>query len=122
MIQTVEEKLNFEQRVWNKKFFNIPAGDDFACALIRGVEFRLKTQGRNHPDRFADCVIIMNNARSKRRLEEKFYEKRINILPRIGLVTDLSFLVNGLVEPAKKSMFESKVEKLLNLESLISSY
>ena len=122
MIQTVEEKLNFEQRVWNKKFFNIPAGDDFACALIRGLEKRLKGQGRNNPDRFADCVIIMNNARSKRRLEEKFYEKRINILPRIGLVTDLSFLVNGFVEPAKKLTLESKVEKLLNLESLISSY
>ena len=116
------EKLSESESRWNNKFFNIPPGEDFAYALVRGLEDRLKAEGNNGPDRYADIVIISNTARSIKRLKSVFFERGIGILPKIGLVTDLSFLVNGLVPIDKKIRVESRIEKLLTLEKLIFSY
>ena len=87
---------------WDNKFFNIPPGEDFANALVRGLEDRLKAEGSKGPDRFADIIIISNTARSIKRLKSVFFERGIGILPKIGLVTYLSFLVNGLLPVDKK--------------------
>ena len=100
------EKVSAFESVWDNKFFNIPPGEDFAYALVRGLEDRLKVGGNKGPDRFADIVIISNTARSIKRLKSVFFERGIGILPKIGLVTDLSFLVNGLLPVDKKIKVE----------------
>ena len=115
-------KVSASESIWDNKFFNIPPGEDFAYALVRGLEDRLKAKGNKGPDRFADIVIISNTARSIKRLKSVFFERGIGILPKIGLVTDLSFLVNGLLPVDKKIKVESRIEKILTLEKLIFSY
>ena len=71
------EKLSDSESSWENKFFNIPPGEDFAYALVRGLEDRLKAEGDKGPDRFADIVIISNTARSIKRLKSVFFERHI---------------------------------------------
>ena len=98
MTKDLREKFSDFESSWDNKFFNIPPGEDFANALVRGLEDRLKAEGNKGPDRFADIIIISNTARSIKRLKSVFFERGIGILPKIGLVTDLSFLINGFFE------------------------
>ncbi len=46
-----------------------------------------------------ELSIILSRGR---KLKSVFFERGIGILPKIGLVTDLSFLVNGLLPVDKK--------------------
>ena len=110
------------RNIWGEKFFNVPPGEDFASSLLRGMEDRLCKKLRNKPDRHADTVILCNNSRSLRRLENTFFESGVSILPRLGLVTDVSFLLNGSTMIKKGVKFESRLEKLLSLEKLVFSY
>ncbi len=107
---------------WRNSFYNVPPGEDFASALVRGLEDRLSLEGKVKPDRHSGVVIILNTARSLKRLEHAFFEKGIGILPKIGLVTDLSFLVNGLFPLGEKVRIESRTERLLTFEKLIYAY
>ena len=46
MTKDSREKVSAFESVWDNKFFNIPPGEDFAYALVRGLEDRLKAEGK----------------------------------------------------------------------------
>ncbi len=118
----MKEKRCEMENSWQEKFFNIPPGEDFASSLVRGLEQRFSESVREKPDRYIDTVILLNNSRSLRRLENIFYESGITILPKLGLVTDISFLTNGSTAIKKEIKVESRLEKLLSLEKLVFGY
>ena len=52
------EKVSDSESSWDNKFFNIPPGEDFAYALVRGLEDRLNAKGNKGQTKNNEMVTL----------------------------------------------------------------
>lgn len=99
------------------RVFGLPPGVDFPAELVRGLLER--TQGWP-PEQVARIRILVNTRRMQRRLRQLFVDGRAQLLPKIGLVTDVRFLAPTLPLPAALPPLRRRLEFVRLLQPLIA--
>ncbi|MBL4810911.1 MAG: double-strand break repair protein AddB, partial [Rhodobacteraceae bacterium] len=94
--------------------FGLPPGVDFARKALAGLEARLPGSS---PEALARVTIFVNTRRMQRRMRQIYDDGPPRLLPRIKLITDLSFNAasGGLAAPAPP------LRRQLELTQLISA-
>ena len=94
--------------------FQEPMGVDFSVSLARGLRARLAGAP---PEAMARVTVLVNTSRMARRLEAALAEGGATLLPRIGLVSDLS----ALLPPGEAPRADvSRLAMRLRLTQLVS--
>ncbi|MEO1537454.1 MAG: double-strand break repair protein AddB [Pseudomonadota bacterium] len=91
----------------------VPPGTDFVRALFD----MMQALAKGHPAEFmARIQILVPSRRMQRRLKTLFEERGAHLLPRIGLVTDVSQFVPG----AEHGKAASSLARLLDLKEVVA--
>lgn len=71
---------------WQEKVFAVPAGVDFSDHFAKGLQARLAGAP---PEAVARVRVFVNSGRMARAIEAALRRNGVNLLPKIGVVTDI---------------------------------
>ncbi len=95
------------------RVFGVPPGADFPKTLHDNL---VRLSGGHPPEMLARVHVLVSTQRMKRRLVQLFEQGEARLLPRIGVVTDVSHLIPGAALPTPVS----SLRRILELKEVVS--